>query len=153
MKKINFFRCIAITFLTISCTNHQSEELVRKELEVKQLTTENDSIKKELFLLTEKIKTEHSAIYWLSVNHQEYEKYGIKNLEEFLDVEVRKMTEIIPLKAVLGGTMNFENIKILSEKWLITDYSDGHIYGKSLFEYHIDQNKNLSLKLIASQSY
>ena len=66
----------------------------------------------------------------------------------FLEKDLRKKPEIIPEKGILGGTMYFEEFSLLSKNWAIAGFSDGHIYGKCLLEYKIDNNKTVNWKVI-----
>lgn len=55
----------------------------------------------------------------------------------FIIQELRKQTGKIPIEPVLGGKMEFRKIKVLSERWVFATYDDGHIEGKSIYEYDI----------------
>ncbi|HET7224778.1 MAG TPA: hypothetical protein VFK69_03600 [Candidatus Eisenbacteria bacterium] len=46
--------------------------------------------------------------------------------------------ELIPLKAVSGGTMRFvpAECRVLEPSWVYGYYEDGHIAGVGLFEFH-----------------
>ncbi|NJM80605.1 MAG: hypothetical protein HC854_15115 [Flavobacterium sp.] len=46
-----------------------------------------------------------------------------------------KRVDLIPLKAVLGGALSFDDIQIINN-WIIASYSDGHVSGSSIYEYH-----------------
>ncbi len=41
------------------------------------------------------------------------------------------------MKAVLGGTMEFREVKVITEDWVLAIYDDGHVQGKSIFEYKL----------------
>ncbi len=105
-----------------------------------------DSIKNQVESLKEEIN------YWFDNNYDanSFINYGIENPKEFIINSFRKKTELIPLKAVLGGTMSFGNIELLSREWLISDYSDGHIEGRAIFQYKLNKNGELEFRLIKS---
>ncbi|MGM0507991.1 MAG: hypothetical protein ACQERZ_02375 [Fusobacteriota bacterium] len=52
--------------------------------------------------------------------------------------------DIIPYEGVLGGNMNFYNenrIFVLSDKWVMAYFDDGHIAGNLLLKYDLTKNK------------
>jgi hypothetical protein len=60
--------------------------------------------------------------------------------------------ELIPEPAVLGGTMTFsvDEAFILTDKWLFTSFSDGHVKGYILLEYEVSNSGKISWKVIQS---
>ncbi|HEY9221921.1 MAG TPA: hypothetical protein VIO43_10155 [Lutibacter sp.] len=143
-------------FLILSCKNvsEQPENFPDKTV---QLTLKNDSLEKEIVLL-KKLNDSLSKLgqaegnLWFDkdFNGTHLTRKGIKNPEEFVENALRKRTDLIPFEAVLGGTMNFGKIQLLGNKWIIADYSDGHIQGRSIYEYRIDDKKALTFKILAS---
>jgi hypothetical protein len=83
-------------------------------------------------------------------NGSYFTRQGIANPEEFVENELKKRTDLIPSEAVLGGTMSYGKIQLLGNRWVIADYSDGHIQGRSIYEYRIDDKKVLTFKILAS---
>lgn len=58
-----------------------------------------------------------------------------------LKADLARHPELIPVKAVLGGTMGFyrpEGIRILNDRWVCADFEDGHIGGSMLLEYRVE---------------
>ena len=74
----------------------------------------------------------------------------INNPEKYITNSLEKRKDLIPLKPTLGGTMEFEKIQFLGEKWVIASYSDGHISGRAIYSYVIDKNDNLKFELIST---
>lgn len=72
----------------------------------------------------------------------------IEDPEAFIAEDLRQRSELIPLDAVLGGTMAFRKIQVLSDKWVMTIYDDGHIQGQAIFEYRLTPEKNLEYDLV-----
>jgi hypothetical protein len=70
--------------------------------------------------------------------------------EKYIVDALRKRKDMIPLKAVLGGNMNFGNIQVLGSEWIIAEYDDGHILGRSLYYYRVNKNGDVLFKLLAS---
>ena len=61
--------------------------------------------------------------------------------------------ELIPYDGVLGGTMGYldqNNIRILNDKWVVARFEDGHISGKMLLRFEIDNDSKISWKVIDS---
>jgi hypothetical protein len=143
-------------FLILSCkdVSEQPENLSDKTV---QLTLKNDSLEKEIVLL-KSVNDSLSKLgqsgenLWFDkdFNGAHLTRKGIKNPEEFVENALRKRTDLIPYDAVLGGTMNFGKIQLLGNKWVIADYNDGHIQGRSIYEYRIDDKKALTFKILAS---
>lgn len=120
-----------------------SEDL---EVKVDSLKAINDSLTQKLALKTD------GSNYWYNPDYdgRKFKKNGIANPEEFIITSLRKRTDLIPLKAVLGGTMRFGNIQLLSSKWVIADYEDGHIQGRGIFKYKLKNNGELEFELMDS---
>jgi len=54
--------------------------------------------------------------------------------------------DLIPMDGVLGGTMHYDNIQLLRDKWIIADFEDGYVYGKAIFEYTLLEDDKLNFK-------
>lgn len=155
-KMKNILILLLAGFLILSCkdVSEQPENFPDKTV---QLTIKNDSLEKEIVLLKSVndslLKIENiSENLWFDkdFNGTHLTRKGIKNPEKFVENALRKRTDLIPFEAVLGGTMNFGKIQLLGNKWIIADYSDGHIQGRSIYEYRIDDKKALTFKILAS---
>lgn len=128
----------------------EEETLQESPSLITELKIEIDSLRKELVLKTE------AENYWFNNDHEglKFIESGIKNPKEEIESCLRGKPELIPLSAILGGTMDFGKIEILSDKWILADYNDGHIEGKSIFEYTLEENGTFSFKLLDStQAY
>ena len=142
MKKLSLIILTSICIFACKEKN-QTENLLAK---VDSLKTENDSLAK---ILTEK-KSESN--YWFDAEYdgEKLIEIGIKNPEEFVENTLREKTDLIPLKATLGGTMNFEKIQLLSREWLIADFSDGHVQGRAIYKYKLNKKGQLEFELLNS---
>ncbi|TFV94372.1 hypothetical protein E4S40_10120 [Algoriphagus kandeliae] len=142
------YLCV-MALLIMGCSNSTQEEL---QLEIDELQKKNEVLNtrvRELEMNNELIQKE--LTYWYDDYDEIYFKSkGIENPVEFVDSSLRAAPELIPLKAVLGGTMHFSKIQLLSKCWLIADYEDGHILGRSLYEFELQENGKLKFKLIQS---
>jgi hypothetical protein len=111
---------------------------------IDKLQKENDSLKVVLQ------KAQLNNNYWFDdeIDGTMFENSNTQEFKNTIENSLREKVTLIPIKATLGGKMEFENIKILSYKWLIADYSDGHVYGKSLFSYQLVDGNNFEFELI-----
>lgn len=140
MKKLAFL--ILTSLCIIGCqTVDRTENLQTK---VDSLKMENDSLAK---LISEQ---KPGTNYWY---HAQYDggnliKSGVENPEEFIKNNLRKRSDLIPLKAVLGGTMSFGNIQLLSSEWLIASFDDGHVEGRAIYKYKLNDKGELEFELL-----
>ena len=77
---------------------------------------------------------------------------NIKNPEEFVISSLKEHPEMIPIDPVLGGTMEFRHIKVLTDNWVMAHYDDGHIAGESIYSYKLQGDGTLDFELIASRN-
>ncbi len=75
----------------------------------------------------------------------------IENPKEFIRNSLKEQPEVIPLKAEVGGTMAFREVKVLTEDWVLGTYDDGHVQGKSIYRYKLQPDGTLNFTLIASR--
>jgi hypothetical protein len=153
MKSINlhikypFIFTSILLFSLSSCEKIDSKSSNNGNAEVfHELQKENDSLKMAL----QKAQLENN--YWFEdeTDGTMFENSNTQDFKKAIENSLREKVTLIPIKATLGGKMEFENIEILSYKWLIADYSDGHVYGKSLFSYQLVNGKNFEFQLIDS---
>jgi hypothetical protein len=81
------------------------------------------------------------------------QKKGLANLEEALATDLMGHRELIPYKGVLGGTMGFyskKDIHILSSRWVLAAFEDGHIGGHMLLEYAVSPGGAIQWKVISA---
>jgi hypothetical protein len=79
------------------------------------------------------------------------ERYGIADPEADLASDLMQHRELIPYEGVMGGTMGFYSkraIHILSSRWVLAAFEDGHIGGKMLLEYRVDPGGNIHWRVI-----
>ena len=75
----------------------------------------------------------------------------IENPEEYIANALEKHSDKIPLDPVLGGTMEFRKVQVLTEDWVLAVYDDGHVQGKSIFKYQLQPDGSLKFSHIASK--
>lgn len=68
-----------------------------------------------------------------------------------LKAELLNRKDLIKHKPVLGGTMFFagEGIHILTDKWVLAEFEDGHIGGYAFLKYDVNNGK-ISWSLVES---
>lgn len=147
---------LALTALTLTCALLISCEKQNGNLLEKQnalLQKKNDSLSRKLKIAEEAIVILQDKNYWYDPEYDnaEFKKKGIADPEKFIVDELEKKTELIPLQPALGGNMSFGKINLLGNKFLIAEYGDGHVQGKSIYSYKLNDSGNLEFKLIGSE--
>jgi len=67
-------------------------------------------------------------------------KAGLSDPEKDLIADLMHHRELIPYDGVMGGTMGFyskQDIHILTSRWILASFEDGHIGGHMLLEYRV----------------
>ncbi|HSI71443.1 MAG TPA: hypothetical protein VK941_14495 [Gillisia sp.] len=132
MKKAIFILLI----LLASCGRNSNEETAFSQIdslenEIRELKIANDTLSEQA--LRKSFVTKNYPAYFDT----------IANPEEFLLNHLQKKPELIPKKAVLGGTMRFTGITFINEELFVAEYEDGHIMGKTVYKYSRDKKGNL----------
>jgi hypothetical protein len=81
------------------------------------------------------------------------EEKGIFNPEEDLVSNLMQHRELIPYEGVMGGTMGFyssKDIHILSSRWALASFEDGHIGGHMLLEYRVDPGGRIHWRVLSA---
>ncbi|MBB4801529.1 hypothetical protein HNP37_001590 [Flavobacterium nitrogenifigens] len=144
---------LLITVLTFICLLLASCEKQNKNLsENELLKKKNDSLSRKLEIAKEAIVILQDRNVWYDSEYDnaDFKKKGIVDPEKFIKQELAKRTDLIPLQPTLGGKMAFGTIQLLGSKFLIADYEDGHVEGKSLYSYKLTDSGNLEFKLLES---
>jgi len=80
-------------------------------------------------------------------------KKGLSNREENLATDLMRHRELIPYKGVMGGTMGFyskQDIHVLTSRWVMASFEDGHIGGRMLLEYAVSPGGEIQWKVITA---
>ncbi|MBZ9571788.1 hypothetical protein KJA15_00380 [Patescibacteria group bacterium] len=83
----------------------------------------------------------------------ELKKKGLIDPVNDLKSDLMQHSELIPYEGILGGTMGFyskDNIWILTKKWVLAWFEDGHIGGYMLLEYTVSDGGEITWKVIDS---
>lgn len=126
-------------------------ESVKKYDKAKQeLNTENKS--EEKLPDNTEIKAA-SSIALSSFDIKQLKKKGLSDPVQDIVSDLKKHNELIPYEGTLGGTMKFygdNTIWVLTNKWVLAYFEDGHNAGYLLLEYDVLNNGEISWKRIAS---
>ncbi|NJW52635.1 hypothetical protein HC175_06850 [Salinimicrobium sp. CDJ15-91] len=76
---------------------------------------------------------------------------SIANPEQYISEALKQQKQIIPMEAVLGGQMEFRQVQVLTEDWVLAIYDDGHVQGKTIFEYELQKDGKLRFQEVASK--
>ncbi|CAM3456025.1 hypothetical protein [Flavobacterium chungbukense] len=147
MKNFALIVLTAVFVVLTSCAK-QNESLLENENVL--LQKKNDSLNRKLEVAQEAIVVlqDKNAWYDPEYDNVDFKKKGIVDPEKFIKEELTKRTDLIPLQPTLGGNMSFGNIQLLGSKYLIADYGDGHVEGKSIFSYKLNDSGRLEFKLV-----
>ena len=148
ISKIAPILFLPLLTITLSCKDNERDK-ADNEMELDSLSRELTQYKRTADSLKALIEKGDIA-----ADYQVY--YGkrfdsIENPESFITDALKKKPELIPLKPVVGGTMEFRNVKVLTEDWVLGVYDDGHIEGKSIYKYQLQPNGTLEFTHITSR--
>ncbi|WP_051935864.1 hypothetical protein [Salegentibacter sp. Hel_I_6] len=140
MKKILLLPVFA---LLMSCTNEAENgrtllKIDSLEANLDRLNIQKDSMEKELHLL----KSRRPVAFTQAFD-------TLNNPESLIVESLKRNTQIIPEKSVLGGEMRFVESEILNERFIWATYEDGHIGGEAIFEYSLKKTDSVGFKLVS----
>lgn len=116
----------------------------------KLLLTRAEDLKDSLKQYKELVKAQPGLSVW---QIERLKKKGLKDPIKDIIADLMKHNELIPYEGVLGGTMGFwseSEIHLLTPKWVVASFDDGHILGHMLLEYKVSDNGKISWKVLAS---
>lgn len=145
--KIHFLLAFLLVVL-LGCTNNEANEKLIEE--VYRLQIENDSLTEVITKNT--MKSENSETpqwYYPETDAKRLMESGVEDPKAYIKNALLEKPDLIPMDAVLGGTMRYNNMQLLGDKWLIADFEDGHVYGKAIMEYTIGKNDEVDFKIIS----
>jgi|SRR5690554_178271 len=143
-----YFISALMLLLLLGCTNNEANKSLRNELQ--ELQIQNDSLM-EIVREIEKSRMDSKTPQWYfpETDSRKLLESGIENPEEYIKNALLEKTDLIPMDAVLGGTMHYNNIQLLGDRWLIADFEDGHVYGKAIMEYSFEENNTVVFRIMA----
>jgi hypothetical protein len=143
--------CVILFLLVfVSCNRKEIKDLGKSNYELNQKITQleliNDSLREANMFLD-------SFNYWYNNDFEGINFEGIGQIKSsFIENSLQERVELIPAKAVLGGTMYFTKTQVIGNKWIVAGFEDGHILGMALYKYEIKDSK-IEFKLIDSYIY
>lgn len=146
-----------ISLLVVSCSKSENETRLHEQLEL--VKEKNDSLKKILNINRERFRihmdkhTANSSYLFDSMDSLSIVARGINLTPQQIIDNLHDNKELIPHDAVLGGTMHFENIKLLGDRYAIAFISDGHILGRLIAKYEIKDSSGLKWTVLDSFIY
>lgn len=75
------------------------------------------------------------------------EQKGIKDYRVLIE-DLKEHNEIIGYDGILGGTMYFSDVRILTKDWAFAFFDDGHYGGYGLYSFEITDNQDIRWKTI-----
>ena len=136
-------------------------EVLQLETENKALTEELEQSKKDFEQRLERLKDmtkpgtiESANVIELHPRYiEEMKRRGLKEPVKDIISDLMQHRELIPYKGSVGGTMNFyseSQIRILTNKWVLAYFEDGHNGGYLLLEYEVTNGGRIKWKALAS---
>ncbi len=112
---------------------------------------ETEQLKIEIAALQTKV---NSAIIPFDFVLEHLKDKGFQTPENLLET-LNEENDLIPYDGVLGGTMKWwpTESRIINTEWVLGYFEDGHILGHALLEYEIDDQQNVTWKLIKALLY
>tara|TARA_R100000935_G_C2795530_1_gene147974 strand:- start:39 stop:470 length:432 start_codon:yes stop_codon:yes gene_type:complete len=143
MKKLVY---VVIFIIIVSC-GKSAEEI--------SLSQQVDSLQTEIIALQKANDTLSDHLLKKSFVTQNYPVFfdSIAEPEEFILQELRQRPGLISKKAVLGGTMRFTQVTFINEDLLIAEFEDGHIMGKTVFQYRLNRNGEIGFSNVCNIEY
>lgn len=152
MNKINpLIKIISIfllPFILLSC-NDNDRDMETKDMQLDSLSRELAKYKRTSDSLKALIEKGDIAAKYPIYYGKEFD--SIENPERRIKNALQNRSELIPLEPVVGGTMAFREVKVLTEDWVLGIYDDGHIQGKSIYKYTLQPDGTIGFDLIASR--
>lgn len=141
---------IILVFICVSCSG--GNQPAQPQVQVDSLKANLNAAEHVIDSLQQVIDEGQMANPWFntSIEGRVLLRKGIENPEAHIKQSLREKPGLIPLEPVVGGTIRFTNILVLGSKWVIAEYEDGHIMGRAIYEYSIEQNGDIRFTELTS---
>lgn len=146
MTKHLIFSLLAMSIIACSENNQKEADAATEMKSLKETIAIQENSLDTLKMLLEEQKMELASekLYFGPAFD------SISNPQEFIKNKLKTSTGMIPIQPVLGGTMEFRKIIILSNNWVYAMYDDGHIQGASIFTYGFGPKGQLIFKQVCA---
>jgi len=133
--RYGFFGVIVV-FISSCNSKSTNSDLNQQQLldSILKLNIQVDSISKT------SLTTGGEMEYWqhdYNPNFSKLKSQGIKTPKVYIIDNLMRHNNLIPMKAVLGGNMQFSRVSLLGKSWAIADFNDGHVGGEMLLNYTV----------------
>jgi len=128
-----------------------NSELVKKLEQTNKESAEEKREQKDTIDLSENKPANTIELH--SWDIEQMKRKGLKDPVKDIISDLRQHRELIPYKGSVGGTMNFYSegqIWILTKKWVLAYFEDGHNGGYLLLEYEVTKDGKIKWKTVAS---
>ena len=144
-----FITLLGTMSLLVGCNNSQPQMSATQLNETAQIISKlTDSIRK---LTDERDEALNFSLDTNELSQQYFEDLKIVNpsqivINALMELNIKEKNPYI--KSESNGRFLINKIRILNEKWVICEFSDGELWGDLLLEYHIDGNQKPTFKTL-----
>ncbi|WP_315037361.1 hypothetical protein [Capnocytophaga sputigena] len=144
----HFFITLLGTAVLASCNSTNNESATALKESDEKISKLTDSIKK---IDEQRLEALNFSLETNELAQQYFEDLKIDNpsqivINALMEINVKDHNPYI--KSESNGKFLFNKIRILNEKWVICEFTDGELWGDLLLEYHIDGNQNVTFKAL-----
>ena len=150
MNKQFFITLLGTMSFLVGCNNNSQPQMSATQLnETAQIISKlTDSIRK---LIDERDEALNFSLETNELSQQYFEDLKIVNpsqivINALMETNIKEKNPYI--KSESNGRFLINKIRILNEKWVICEFSDGELWGDLLLEYHIDGNQKPIFKTL-----
>ena len=150
MNKQFFITLLGKMSFLVGCNNNSQPQMSATQLnETAQIISKlTDSIRK---LTDERDEALNFSLETNELSQQYFEDLKIVNpsqivINALMETNIKEKNPYI--KSESNGRFLINKIRILNEKWVICEFSDGELWGDLLLEYHIDGNQKPTFKTL-----
>lgn len=150
MNKQFFITLLGTMSFLVGCNNNSQPQMSATQLnETAQIISKlTDSIRK---LTDERDEALNFSLETNELSQQYFEDLKIVNpsqivINALMETNIKEKNPYI--KSESNGKFLINKIRILNEKWVICEFSDGELWGDLLLEYHIDGNQKPTFKIL-----
>ena len=150
MNKQFFITLLGAMSFLVGCNNNSQPQMSATQLnETAQIISKlTDSIRK---LIDERDEALNFSLETNELSQQYFEDLKIVNpsqivINALMETNIKEKNPYI--KSESNGRFLINKIRILNEKWVICEFSDGELWGDLLLEYHIDGNQKPTFKTL-----
>lgn len=156
------FILVSLALLVLLIGNFKNKnEIERLEISNRELVEKLEQADKESTERKTELKDTSNLVENKPANTIELHSWDIEQMKRkgLIDPvkniisDLRQHRELIPYKGSMGGTMNFyseSQIWILTKKWVLAYFEDGHNGGYLLLEYEVTKDGKIKWKTVAS---